>query len=109
MKVRDIGVAMPAQRITSDTIAEWTGSKKEFLTDKIGIESRAFLGDKETGVSLARRACEALFTRNPGLDRERIGLLVVVTQNPDFKLPHNSALLQHELGLTVATACFDVN
>jgi 3-oxoacyl-[acyl-carrier-protein] synthase-3 len=33
----------------------------------------------------------------------------LVTQNPDFKLPHSSALLQHALGLGVDTACFDVN
>jgi len=109
VKVRDVAVAVPATRVDSATIAEWTGADPVFIADKIGIKSRAFLADGETVASLAAAACHQLFTNNPALRRDEIGLVILVTQNPDFKLPHTSALLQHELKLTTETACFDVN
>lgn len=109
MKLRAVAGALPERRITAAEIASWTGAEADFITDKIGIRSRAFLGPGESGVSLAERACTALFERNTGLRRDQVGLLVYVTQNPDFRLPHSSALLQHALGLGPQTACFDVN
>ena len=35
-------------------------------------------------------------------------MLIVCTQNPDYGLPHTSALVQDRLGLPKETACFDV-
>lgn len=90
-------------------IAEWTGADLSFVVDKIGIASRAFLADNETLVSLSQQACNVLFIRNPELKRENVRLLVLVTQNPDYKLPHSSAVLQTALSLPVDTACFDIN
>ena len=109
MKLRDIAVALPSKRIDSALIAKWTGVDAEFITQKIGVKSRAFLSEDETPVNLAKQACDNLFSRNPQLARDKIRLLIVVTQNPDFKLPHSSALLQSALGLEVSTASFDIN
>jgi 3-oxoacyl-[acyl-carrier-protein] synthase-3 len=50
-----------------------------------------------------------LFAKNPELARDKVGLLIVVTQNPAYKLPHSSAILQNKLALSVNTACFDIN
>ncbi len=109
MRLRDIAVALPSRRIDSTLIATWTGVDAEFITEKIGVKSRAFLGEDETPVSLAKQACDNLFSRNSPLARDNVQLLIVVTQNPDFKLPHSSALLQSALGLDVSTASFDIN
>jgi 3-oxoacyl-[acyl-carrier-protein] synthase-3 len=109
MHLRDIAFAVPETRVASDEVARWTGLDPQFIAEKIGVESRAFLRADETPVDLARRACEALFLRAQQLDPRRLRLLVVVTQNPDFKLPHDSALLQHALSLPAEIACFDVN
>ncbi|MGK5091239.1 ketoacyl-ACP synthase III [Deltaproteobacteria bacterium TL4] len=109
MKLRDIAIAIPACRIDTKTIAEWTGTEASFITDKIGIESRAFLQQNEPPLSLSQQACDNLFFRNPLLIRRDIKLLVLVTQNPDYKIPHSSALLQNALKLSTDTACFDIN
>jgi 3-oxoacyl-[acyl-carrier-protein] synthase-3 len=109
MKLRRIAYAVPPQRFSSDEVAAWAGLDPAFVRDKVGIESRAFLKDDETPLQLAAQACERLFASAPELVRERIKLLVLVTQNPDFRLPHSAALLQHALKLPHDTACFDVN
>lgn len=53
-------------------------------------------------------AAEDLFAKCPDLKREDVQLLIVCTQNPDYGLPHTSALVQDRLGLPTTTACFDV-
>jgi 3-oxoacyl-[acyl-carrier-protein] synthase-3 len=108
MKLRAVAAAVPDRRVSAEEIAAWTGGEAAFIADKIGIRSRAFLGPGETGVSLAQRACDRLFAENPELQRDRVGLLIMVTQNPDYRLPHSSALLQAALGLGTQTACFDL-
>lgn len=109
MRLRAVAAAVPDRRVSAEEIASWTGGDAGFIADKIGIQSRAFLGPGETGVSLAKKACVRLIEENPELKPDRVGLLLVVTQNPDFRLPHSSALLQDALGLGTATACFDVS
>ena len=109
MRLRRIAYAVPTQRFSSDEVASWAALDPTFVREKIGIESRAFLRPDESPLTLAVRACENLFASTPELARERIRLVLLVTQNPDFKLPHSSALLQHALTLPQDTACFDVN
>ncbi|HXX74266.1 MAG TPA: ketoacyl-ACP synthase III [Nitrospiraceae bacterium] len=109
MKLRHIAYAIPDRRVESAVISQWTGLDLQFLTEKIGIESRRFLGREEQPIDLAHAACRNLLSECHELDLARIGLLVVVTQNPDYKIPHSSALLHHALGLGKTVACFDLN
>ena len=109
MKLRAIGYALPARAVDSAEIARWSGLDEKFIREKIGIASRRFLADGETPAQLALRACEDLLAKAPQLERARVKLLVLVTQNPDFKIPHSSALLQQSLGLPNNVGCFDIN
>ncbi len=109
MKIRDIAFALPSTQVSSQTIAEWTGADPTFILEKVGVANRAFLAADEAPLTLATQACESLFARNPTLAREDVRLLILVTQTPDFRLPHSSALLQHNLKLPVGTAAFDVS
>lgn len=108
MKIRSIAFAEPDREVSSATIAEWTGLKREFIEEKIGIRSRRFLEADQRPLDLALSACRNLFAQNGGFKPEQIKLLAVVTQNPDYRIPHNAALLQHALGLGVDTAAFDI-
>ncbi|HOW56527.1 MAG TPA: ketoacyl-ACP synthase III [Smithellaceae bacterium] len=109
MNIRDIAIALPAQRLDNKTIARWTDGDEDFIKNKIGVESRAFLREDESMIDLSLQACEKLFEQNRDLARDQIGLLIVVTQNPAYKIPHSSAILQNKLELSVNTACFDIN
>ena len=109
MNIRNVAIALPANKIDNKLIAEWTGGDENFIKNKIGIETRSFLGANESVIDLSRQACANLFNNNPDLDKDKVGLLIVVTQNPDYKIPHSSAILQNILSLSVNTACFDIN
>ncbi|MDZ4252738.1 MAG: ketoacyl-ACP synthase III [Sulfuritalea sp.] len=109
MNIKAIASALPDWEVSNQGIADWSGLDKVMLDDKIGVRRRHFLRNDETGTDLGVKAVQRLAAENPDFDLARIGLLIVVTQNPDYQLPHNSALLQHRLELPNATACFDIS
>lgn len=109
MNIKAIASALPDWDVDNSTIENWCSLPKSMLSEKIGVEHRRFLKANETGTDLSERAVRRLAEANPDFDLARIGLLIVVTQNPDYQLPHNSALLQHRVGLPQTTACFDVS
>ena len=108
VKIRHIAFVSPDNRVGNDIVAEWSGLKREFLVNKIGVESRGFLTGDEKPIDLAIAACEKLLAADDAPNRETIGLVVMVTQNPDYRIPHSSALLQQALGLPLSTAAFDI-
>jgi len=75
----------------------------------VGVEMRAIADRGETTSDMCFAASKLLFEKNPALDPSAVDLLVVCTQNPDYKLPHTSALLQDRLNLPNSVAAFDVN
>jgi 3-oxoacyl-[acyl-carrier-protein] synthase-3 len=109
MRLCRLAVALPDQTVRSDEIAAWTGAAPEFIVNKIGVENRHYLRADETAADLARAACQRLFDQQPGLGPRDVELLVLVTQNPDYRLPHTAAILQSSLGLPRSCASFDLN
>jgi len=109
MNIKTISSALPNWIVDNATIEHWSGLPQTMLTNKIGVEHRHFMTSDESGTDLSERAIENLIKIEPNFDLSRIGLLIVVTQNPDYRLPHNSALLQSRLGLSQDTACFDIS
>lgn len=70
-----------------------------------GIERRP-VSHGHTVSDLGQASAEHLLTKL-GWDKASVGLLVVVTQTPDYPLPSTAAVLQHRLGLGAIPA-FDV-
>jgi 3-oxoacyl-[acyl-carrier-protein] synthase III len=79
-----------------------------FLRDKLGVLQRARKAPNENTSDLARLACERLF-RETSVDPHAIDALVVVTQSPDFPIPHVSAIVHGSLRLPDRCAAFDVS
>jgi len=71
-----------------------------------GIERRP-VADRHTVSRLGIAAAEVLLEKL-GWARETIGLLMVVTQTPDYPLPSTACVMQNALGLAKETAAFDV-
>jgi len=44
-----------------------------------------------------------------GAAPEHVDILIVVTQNPDFNIPHSSAIVHGKLALNEDCACFDIS
>ncbi len=106
--IRGIGTYLPERTLGNDELIERFEWDRDFLETKIGIHQRHIAAEGEGAADMGVAAAEDLFAKCPALKREDVQLLILVTQNPDYGLPHSSALVQDRLGLPVETACFDV-
>jgi 3-oxoacyl-[acyl-carrier-protein] synthase-3 len=60
-----------------------------------------------TTSDLCLKAAQSIFDGEPGL-KESIDGIVFVSQTADYKLPQTSHIIQHKLGLSSNTICFDM-
>ena len=107
MSLEAIASALPTVHHSVEEIAAQCDADVEFVRTKVGVQERYILGPEENGIGLAADACRKLFDQT-GLTPDDIGLLVFVTQNPDRRLPQNSAGLADALGLPKSCASFDI-
>ena len=98
---------LPAHSITSEELAVNFGFALSFVEEKIGVKRLYIAGDDENTSDLAVRAVEKIFIKKPEL-KDKIGVIAVCTQTPDYQLPHTSAIVQKKLGLGKGIACFDL-
>ncbi len=108
IRIRSIGVHIPTTRESNYEKAEQVGFDRHFLENKLGIISRSVMEPGETTSDLALHAFHALMERTD-LGREQIQILVVVTQHPDFKVPHTAAVVHNRLGLAKHCMTFDIS
>jgi 3-oxoacyl-[acyl-carrier-protein] synthase-3 len=106
--IRAIGTYLPERVLGNDELIERFDWDRAFLEEKLGIFERRIAAEGEGAADMAVAAAEDLFAKCPDLKREDVQLLIVVTQNPDYGLPHTAALVQDRLGLAKTTACFDI-
>lgn len=107
--IRKIEYYLPSQVLTNEDLAEvfknWSAEK---IFKKTGINSRHIAAENETALDLAEKACLKIFSDGE-IDRNEIDFLVLVTQNPDYRLPTTACLLQDRLGLRKGIGAFDIN
>ncbi|RDU63226.1 MULTISPECIES: ketoacyl-ACP synthase III [Helicobacter] len=103
-----VGIAgyIPENRVSNNALAKEYGLEEKFLHDKIGVLNHSIMDKSETALTMCLKAFEELKHQ---VNIEKIDVVAVITQNPDYNVPHLSALLHKELGLDKNTACFDVS
>ena len=106
--LQDIAYHLPADRQDNAAICAAHDFDEAFIAGKLGIGARYIAGPEESTADLATAAVRALFESGAAAP-DQIGLLMVVTQTPDYCLPHTSALVHANLGLPKSVAAFDVN
>jgi 3-oxoacyl-[acyl-carrier-protein] synthase-3 len=74
----------------------------------IGIKEKRFVDSNVTASDLCFKAAEQLLDEM-NIDRSSIDMLIFLSQLPDYRIPANSPNLQHRLGLSKNTACFDIS
>jgi len=107
--IRDVACYLPEGMLHSAELQARLGFKPGFLEDKVGVLTRRVAAKDETTSDMAVRAFERLRERCPDEDFGDIGLLLLCTQNPDYKMPHTASLVQHRLGLPKGLLSFDIN
>lgn len=110
VKIAGIRAAAPAQEISIEDEAQYHGGKKKIarLRAAIGMDRRRVCPPDVTASDLCAFAAENLFQDFPDI-KEKIDLLVFVSQSPDWFQPATACELQNRLELPRSCAAFDVN
>lgn len=104
----NIASYIPERRISNTEAAARFDIDNTFLERKLGVLERSVSAPDELSSDMALKALEALCEQS-GLEAAKIGVLVVVTQNPDVNLPHVSAIVHGKAGLPETCAAFDIS
>jgi len=100
---------LPKREISNDELAQlYAGWSAERILEKTGIRERRIVGEGETASDLAFAAAQRLLAR-VNIEPQRVDLLILCTQSPDYFLPTTACILQDRLGLPTSTAAFDFN
>lgn len=103
------GGYLPERILTNADLEQLVATTDDWIVERTGIRRRHILAPSETSLSMAEiaanRAIEAA-----GIDRNKIGLIIVATATPDNLFPSTACMLQHRLGIS-ANECpaFDIS
>jgi 3-oxoacyl-[acyl-carrier-protein] synthase-3 len=104
-EIRAIEYQLPSRIVKNEELSalhpSWNMERVALCT---GVNERRWCTEDETALDLAEAACRKLARR---ADLSKVGALLFCTQNPDYVIPHNAALLQHRLGLPLSIAAID--
>lgn len=106
--ITHIGSYLPENRTSNLELLEKFETDEIFIRDKIGVVQRAVKTPEQKASDLCIKAFENLTTK-ADFDVEQIDCCVVVTQNPDYNIPHTSAIVHGGLNLPENCACFDIS
>jgi len=76
------------------------------IKEKTGINNRYISNDKETVIDISIKAANKIFKR---YSKEKIDLILLVTQTTPYRIPTSACILQNKLGLKRSTMALDIN
>ena len=106
--INKIEYYLPEKIIDNVFLESECGIERGFLENKIGIKFRHLAEKNESVSDMSFKAAKKLIDVN-NIDAESIDLLLVCTQNPDYKLPTTACIVQDKLKLKTSCIAFDVN
>ncbi|GAB2668924.1 ketoacyl-ACP synthase III [Gordonia jinhuaensis] len=101
-----IGAYRPERLITNDELCQTLDSTDEWIYDRSGIRARRWISGEETNESIAVAAGERAII-NSGIDREKIGAVVMTTSTWPHIVPHGAPTIAYDLGINGVPA-FDL-
>lgn len=108
IKIKGISVAVPDNQVPVENFIERFGEEAvRKFTEGTGIHSIYNALPDQTASDLAYAAAENLFNKET-IERDKIGVMVFVTQSPDYRRPSSACVLQKRLDLSVDCACVEV-
>ena len=105
--IRNIASMLGDIRVTNAELAGTHGFDTKFLSEKIGVDVR-YATSADIATSDLAAAAGRLLLQKDNIEPEEIGFLCVVTQTPDYQLPHTAAIVQNMLGIHETAATFDI-
>ena len=106
--IKNIEYYLPEKIIDNQYLSANAGIDIQFLEQKVGIKERRIAAENELSSDMAVSAGKILFEKTD-VKPEDIEMLILVTQNPDYRLPTTACLVQNKLGLKKSVMAFDMN
>ena len=107
--IAGIACAVPDNPVTVESFKPVFGEEiPEKFTAGTGIRSMYKALPEQTASDLAYAAAEELLSHLP-LEREKIGLMLLVTQSPDYRRPSSASVLHKRLALSMDCAAMEIN
>ncbi len=106
-KIKALGVYLPDTVLTNIQLENDFGRwESERIESKLGIKERHISAEKETAGDMAFFAALKVLEN---YDKDKIDMLILCTQSPDYFLPTTACLLQNRLGLKTDLGAYDFN
>lgn len=108
IKMAGLAACVPKQE-EQNINYEWiTPKERRLLIKTTGIEKRRIAAEGVTTADLCYASAQKLLTDLQWHPTE-VGILVFISQIPDYLIPATSTILQHKLGLSKHSLAFDIN
>ncbi len=108
IKLSGLAVSVPKQKVSNHDYPFATVKEKELFIKTTGIENRRIAPEGLTASDLCFEAAEKLL-HEMNCDKSEIGVLLFITQTPDWIIPPTAIRLQHRLGLPKTCIALDIN
>ncbi|MEY8703252.1 ketoacyl-ACP synthase III [Francisella philomiragia] len=108
-----LGITDIASYLPDDKLSNYDKKDKfviddDFIEQKIGVKKYSVKEDGHKTSDLCVKAFNNL-ERKKSIEKSKIDCCIVVTQNPDYNIPHVSAIVHSKLNLPNNCACFDIS
>jgi len=109
IEIAGMACSVPDNYVTVDSFKMVFGEEipKKFSAGT-GIKGMYKALPEQTASDLAYAAAENLIEKT-GIDRCKIGLMILVTQSPDYRRPSSASVVQKRLHLSVDCSCMEIN
>lgn len=109
IKIAGVSVAVPTQKLAVASYNEMFGEDVvSKFTEMTGVKSVCRSIPEQTASDLGYEAAVNLFQKS-NVSKEDIGILIFVSQKPDYRVPSTAFVLHKRLGLNEDCICFDIN
>ena len=105
---KGVAAAVPKSKQDNAELKSLDEKSRKEIIERVGIRYRHIANDYTTAADLCQISAEKLLNQL-SWNAEDVGILVFVTQTPDYTVPGTASQLQHKLGLHENAICIDVN
>ena len=108
IEIAGVAAAVPRATVANDDYPFQSALERNLFIQNTGVAYRRVAPAHLTAADLCRAAAQSLLKASQVSPAE-VGLLVFVTQTPDYTIPSNAPHLQHLLGLPDSAIAMDIN
>ena len=106
--IEAIAAYIPETKQSNYDLKEKFEIDDDFIEKKIGVKYRAVKDKGFKASDMCVKAFERL-NETSSIDAAEIECCVVITQNPDYNIPHTAAIVHGKLGLPETCAAYDIS